>query len=68
MLLAYIDSSLKRGNTDFYFQLDGKLKMNEVVKDIGDLAMKVLASQGQRGVRVQHISNDKLRVCWVRIY
>ena len=68
MLLAYIDSSLKRGNTDFYFQLDGKLKMNEVVKDIGDLAMKVLASQGQRGVRVQHIPNDKLKVCWVRIY
>ena len=68
MLLAYIDSSLKKRNTDFYLQLDGRLKIEDVVKDISDLAMKVLVSQGQRGVSVQHTPYEKVRTCWVKIH
>lgn len=68
MLLANIDTSLKNGKSDFYFQLEGRLKIKDVVNDISDLAMKVLAKQGQRGIKIQHIPNEKLGICWVRIY
>ena len=67
MLLAYIDLSLRKGKKDFYLQLDGRLKLEDVVKDISDMAAKILSSRGSRGIRIQHSLNDKIRTCWVRV-
>ena len=66
-LLAYIDSLLKKGEMDFYFQLEGRLKMKDILKDISDLSMSVMTTKGKRNVRIQHIPNEKLGICWVRI-
>lgn len=52
---------------DFYFQLEGRLKMKDILKDISDLSMSVMTTQGKRNVRIQHIPNEKLGICWVRI-
>ena len=58
---------MKKGEMDFYFQLEGRLKMKDILKDISDLSMSVMTTQGKRNVRIQHISNEKLGICWVRI-
>ena len=41
--------------------------MKDILKDISDLSMSVMTTQGKRNVRIQHISNEKLGICWVRI-
>jgi len=68
LLMSYITMALKKGETDFYFRVDPKIKISTLSKEIGNLAAKELAEKGQRGIRIEQVPNETIGTCWIRIF
>ena len=67
-LLAYIGEGLLQGEKEYYFRLDGKLQQIDVVKDVMNLATRVLMEKGQKSVRFHHSENKTMGTCWIKLY
>lgn len=66
--MAYVTMKLKRGDMDLYFRVSPKMNIKSLINDIINYAMKELTDKGQRGIKFQQCVNEKLGICWIRIY
>ena len=65
--VAHITQEIEQGRNELYFRIDGlfpKIRRSE----LAGMVAKIAAGGQGRVVKVQHISNEKVGTCWIRIY
>ncbi len=66
-LVEYIKSNLNKGIREFYFRIDGKVKVSAIANEITNFVANALAEQGKQSIRVHQSPDDEMRTCWIKI-
>ena len=67
-LLTCIEKLLLSGEKEIYFRIEDRIKQEEVIKDITNLAAMIMNSNGKSGVSFHHSLNQTIGTCWIRLY
>ena len=65
--LKYIEKSLKKGQTTFYFKVDGKQKVRDILEDSMRFIEKYCQENHIKGKRIHNQVNEDIRTIWLRI-
>ena len=66
-LLSYLKKHLDLDKRTFYFRMEGKSELTELMKEIRVFLQKYTMQDDKNKIKIQHGINENIRTCWINI-
>lgn len=66
-LWHYIDDQLKHNVFEFYFRIEGRVRVSEVISDLLEHITELIYQKGIQGSSIQQMIDEEINTCWIKI-